>query len=533
MSRNQLYGSLLATLALALSACTGGGGGGGGDDDDDTPPPPDRPGWVAIRWKTPAADQVMSVRILDATSSLVDLALPAGAKSLVGFADPSATAGDEKILVRIATSSTAGDIYVANLDGTGLAVAATGVSRVFDWADPTHLVVQKGPDPTQSISPQRDLYLVPIDASGEVPLTTDPADEEYGGMAAGKIVFRRGPLIGESDLYTVDALGGTPQQLTSDAGAEIFFGITQSNRVVFQGGTPPNMNLYAIPITGGTKATLADGPDPEIPSAIRGDRVVFTENVSPQPDFIEGNVKAVNADGSSAVDLAATADVPENPVGITGNGTVLITQQTSFDPVIINLIAVPIGGGSPVDLGDLASGGVSAIVGDRIVVQRTEAGADSGTISAVNADGSAEVELATGAIFRGVTTSRVIFGRQEGADEKLYSVSLSGGSERQLRPGAGTDSYKGHVGNVVVLSVPGTGGAEDLMAVDSNGQNLRTLAGQDDAEQFRALTPDGRVIFSRRRGAFLDDIYVVNHDGTNELPMTDRPDVDVYMGHLP
>src|SRR5688572_8767933 len=79
MSRSYvLFSTLVATLLLSLAACTGGGG-GGGDDDDDTPPPtPVRPGWAAIRFKTPAAEQVMSVRILDGTTSLADLVLPAG-----------------------------------------------------------------------------------------------------------------------------------------------------------------------------------------------------------------------------------------------------------------------------------------------------------------------------------------------------------------------------------------------------------------------------------------------------------------------
>ncbi len=530
MSRSQVLAVALAlSTLLSIAACTGGGGGGGGDDDDTPPPTPARPGWVAVRWKTPAADQVLSVRILDSTTSLVDVALPAGHKSLVTFADPSSAAGDERVvmMVKTAVSSTAGDIYVAGVDGSNPQLAATGVSGVFDWADPTHLVIQKGKDPTQSVTPQRDLYLMPLDASGEIPLTADLADEEYGGISGGKVVFRRGPLVGESDLWTVPSLGGSPTQLTNDAGAEIFFGITPSGRVVYSGGSPTNFDLFSIPVAGGTRTTLADGASPEIPSSIVGERVIFVENVQPQPDFIEGNVRSVNADASSLQDLAVTADVPENPVGVTANGTVLITSQTSFDPVVIDLLAVPIAGGQTVPLGSIVDGGVAAIVGDRIVLSR------SGTIVALNADGSAETELAAGAAFEAATASRVLYSVLEGTDEKLYSVSLNGGSGVKLRDAAGTDTFKGSVGNVVVLSVAGVNGAEDLVAVDSSGGNLRTLAGQADAEQFRALLPDGRVIFSRRRGSFLDDIYVVNHDGTNELPVTDRADVDTYLGHLP
>lgn len=551
MSRTQLLSVLFsASVLVSIAACSGGGGGGGGGggDDDDTPPPtPARPGWVGIRFKTPAVDQVMSVRILDGTTTLEDLALPVGAKSLVGFTDPSASAGDEKliVMVKVALTSTAGDLYVADVTGANEQLIATGVSEVFDWADPTHLIVQKGKGPDQAFPPVRDLYVVPVTSPfGEVALATDSADEEFGAVANGKVIFRRGLLTGEANLWTVDALGGTPSALTtdvSDPGAEIFFGVTPSNRVVYSGGSATNFDLFSIPLAGGTRTTLADGASPEIPYRIVGERVIFVENVQPDPDFIEGNVRSVNADGSSLQDLSATPDVPENPVGVTPGGVVLITKQTSFgdpnatppEPPIIDLIGVPITGGTESALGSVVGGGVDAIVGERIVKHMTDDGSAFGTITAIDVGGSNQDTLATNAVFRGATSSRVIYGTMEGADEKLFSVSVNGGNGVKLRDEAGTDTFKGSAGNVLVLSVPGVGGVEDLVAVDSNGGNLRTLAGDADAEQFRALMPDGRVIFSRRRGAFLDDIYVVNHDGTGEIGLTERSDNDVYVGHLP
>ena len=130
--------SLLAVVSIA-AACSGGGGGGGGDDDDDDVlPTPERPGFVVMRL-----DTMLSIAAADG-STLVDLtAGPNGEKSLVGFTD------DDRVLylVKPAVSSTAGDLWIVGVDGTGNQLLAADVYGVNGWADATHLLFTRGPGP--------------------------------------------------------------------------------------------------------------------------------------------------------------------------------------------------------------------------------------------------------------------------------------------------------------------------------------------------------------------------------------------------
>lgn len=523
--RSILVLSLAALSVVGTAACAGGGGGnGGGDDDDDdgTPTPPARPGWVVFRLQ-----ETLSIAEADGDPSLVDVTTaPAGAKTLVGFSS------NDDVVYMVATSSGKGDLYAVGVDGTNDRLLATEVTSTFDWADGTHLLVQKGPGPAQMFPPSRDLYVVPVDGTGEVALATDAQDEEFGGLHGSTVVFRRGPNNAESALWAIPALGGTATQLTSETGPELFDAFSASGRVIYRNGPVGNSNVYSVPLAGGSPATLADGPNPELPAFVQGERVVIQEEV-PTMDASEGNVKSVNADGTGAADLSATPDVPENALAISEGGQVLISLQTSFDPPAIDLVSVPAAGGTPVTLGSIADGGIAWPVphGETVFLL-----ADAGTtLKAIETDGSGErtLDTAGGEIqVWAVTASRVIYAVAGQAGQKLWSVPGAGGNAVQLRQDAGADTFAASLANIVVMSVPGQDNLGDVVAVDSDGGNLRVLAGEPEPEQFRAITPDGRVIFTRKT-AFLDDLFIVGADGTGEIGLSDRADADVYLGFLP
>src|SRR6266511_818954 len=68
-------------------------------------------------------------------------------------------------------------------------------------------------------------------------------------------------------------------------------------------------------------------------------------------------------------------------------------------------------------------------------------------------------------------------------------------------------------GRIVFQSTP-PGGTPDLLVMDPDGNNVRTLLGGPSTDQSPAASPDGsRIAFSSNRdGDF--DIYVMNRDGT-------------------
>lgn len=512
----------LATLVIAIAACSGGGGGGGGGDDDDdgsSPiPTPARPGWVVARLQT----DLLSIAEADGSPAIVDITgAPAGVKSLVGF-----SAADEVIYKISATATTTtGDVYAVNVDGTNDRLLAPSV-LVHGWADATHLLASKGPQYA------RDVFVVPLDGTGEMPLSaTGGMDDQYQALTGGQVIVKRGNLGGNFDLYAVPALGGTAVQLTNDAGEETFNGISQSGRILFRAGSGSNYDVFSVMVNGTGRVTLADAVNDETVAGLLGDRVFIQETV-PTMDASEGNVYAVNADGTSFVALSATDGVPENFVGVTAGGRALIDLQTAFDPPAYQLLSVPQAGGTPVILVDGDAGGYDLIVGERVVYHR---GSPS-KLFAVNADGTSPATLVDAGVDPApvaYAAGRIVFTMDDAGTPKLWSVPLAGGTPLKLRPEAGTDTFAGSTYNFVVMSILDASNKTNLVAVDVDGDNPRVLAGGADNESWRAFTPDGRVIFTRTT-AFLDDIFIISHDAsTPEISLTNRADKDTYLGFLP
>src|SRR5207248_5901152 len=130
-------------------------------------------------------------------------------------------------------------------------------------------------------------------------------------------------------------------------------------------------------------------------------------------------------------------------------------------------------------------------------------------------DGSSSTPLTTGSTadeFRAFAGNRIVYSAVDANGSKLYGVSKNGGAPVALRPGGtGDDSFNEvTAGGVVVMTIAGPSGDPDLLGATADGSKLINLAVTTDPEQFRGSTPDGRVIYTQKKGTFLDDIYVVN-----------------------
>lgn len=512
--------SLLALVTVA-AACSGGGGGGGGadDDDDDVLPTPERPGFVVMRL-----DTMLSIAVADG-SDLVDLTTAAdGEKSLVGF-----TTNDRVLyLVKPAVSSTAGDLYIVGVDGTGNQLLAPDVYGIDGWADPTHLLFTRGPGPELVFPPRRDLFVVSMDGD-ETILANTVEDETFAGQVGSTIVFIRGVANSNANLFSIPALQGTETQLTTDGGPKSFAGFTGTNRVVYKTGTPAD--VYAVNLTGGAPDPLATRPEAEDVAAISGSRVVILV-VIPTMDASESDLYAVDDDGGNEATLAATPDFPETVAGITASGLALVLRQTSFDPPAFEFFSITLAAANETPLADLTNGGVLAIDGETVVY--SSGGAGAGDIFAIESDGTGLRTLADDAaddIFLDFANGHVLF--RSGTPEKVWSVDIDGGTAETLRDDASGETFNVALGPMTVMTIVGVGGKTDLVAARTAGGDLRTLASDDDTESFRGITPDGRVIYTLNQGAFLDDVFIVNGDGTSSINLTDRANEDEFLGFLP
>lgn len=508
---------LLLFLAALAPACSGsGGGGGGGDDDDDVLPTPLRPGFVVMRL-----DTMLSIAVADG-SDLVDVTdAPDGPKTFVGFSD------DDRVLYlsKTAALSTAGDLYIVDVDGQNNTLLAEDVYTIEAWTDSDRLLVTRGPGPDLSANPQRDLYVVSVDGV-ETPIATTAEDESFAGQSGQTLVCLRGNPATDADFFAISTQGGSETPLTTDGGKKAFAGFTSTSRVVYKSGNPAD--VFSVALTGGAPATLADRAESEDVAAIRGTRVVIV-HVAGTPEAPSHDIYGIDEDGSDEAAIAATPDVPESVAGLTESGRVLILTTTNIDPLTIELATVGLDGAGEVALGDFSDGAVLEIDGETILYS------DGGDLFAIEADGTGERTLADEAAaetFIELVNGHVLF--RAGAPEKVWTVDLDGGTPEALRSGddAG-ETFNVALGPMVVMTVLGAGNKTDLIAANTAGGGLRTLAEDDDTETYRFITPDGRVVYTLNQGPFLDDVFIVNADGTNAINLTDRQDEDVFLGFLP
>lgn len=513
--------SLLAVVAIGAACSGSGGGGGGGDDDDEVLPTPERPGFVVMRL-----DTMLSIAVADG-SDLVDLTTaPNGYKSLVGFTD------DDRVIYKVTTlpavSATAGNLWIVGVDGSANTLLASDVYGVEGWADPSHLLIRRGLSPEFDATPNRDLFVLSMTGE-ETVLANSAEDEVFAGQLGSTVVFIRGNPVVTANLFAVPALGGAAIPLTSDGGPKSFAGFTGTSRVVYETGSPAN--VYAVNLTGGAPDALATRPDAERVAGIRGNRVVITV-VIPTKAASESDLYAIDDDGTNESTLSATPDFEDDLKGITDSGTALVLKQTSFDPPAYELLSMTLAGAGETLVANLTNDSILVIDGETIVYAFGDSGA--GDILAVESDGTDARALADASndeVFLAFANGHVLF--RSGTPEKVWSVDIDGGNPEKLRNDDSGETFSTVLGPMTVMTVVGAGNKTDLVAANTSGGNLRTLANDEDTESFRWITPDGRVIYTLNQGAFLDDVFIVNPDGTGAVNLTDRADEDVFLGFLP
>jgi hypothetical protein len=177
------------------------------------------------------------------------------------------------------------------------------------------------------------------------------------------------------------------------------------------------------------------------------------------------------------------------------------------------------------------------------LIVRQSSGNTQDDLLIVNEDGSGLVALANSTddeYLGGVTPGgRMAYRRDGGSGSSttadVYSVLLDGTGLVALEQSASRRSVSAVTAdNRVIIQGPKVTSFadEDLFAVDADGATSTTLANTSDDEEFRALTPSGRVVYSRTT-ASQDDIYVIGTDGSGNIQLTNFPQFDEFVAVTP
>jgi len=162
------------------------------------------------------------------------------------------------------------------------------------------------------------------------------------------------------------------------------------------------------------------------------------------------------------------------------------------------------------------------IAGKRILFYR-QAGSSDIQLHSVLPDGSGSAFLASNVYGTDVMPdTTVIVSCMSTTGRNLYRVNADGTGPAQITSGAFVlDQAKGFTSDnrIVFGRYPASSGQQDLYIMNADGTGIISLATSTFSEEFAALTPDNRVLFSRDMGSGEPDLFVVNSDGTNLLSL--------------
>lgn len=391
------------------------------------------------------------------------------------------------------------DVVGATLANNGRQYRAVATNSVGSVASQAAVLTVQAAVPLMNIVFQRgygiesnrdDIYLIKEDGTGEIALATSADHEFFVAIAPGGRVIYQRVTGGQLDLYSVKTDGTGTTLLAGTADYEIFAGMTPGGQVIYRRDTATTgRDLYAVNADGTGTVALANTANHEDFAAVTSSgKVIYQVTVGDQTDLY-----SINADGTGKVALAADPFNNEALIGLTPAGQILFG---SFSPYGLGgIYSIPENGGPATTL-------VTNTVADEFS-------------------------------FAGITkTGQVIIKRTVGSQHDLYgdgTVVLANSLDEETFMGS---TASGQIVYQRITPGPGFGGFQyDLYAVDADGSHTTPLGnGPAVDEVFNAVTPDGKVIYTRGTYGNGGDLYIVNADGTGTLPLADTADYEDFKG---
>jgi Tol biopolymer transport system component len=172
-----------------------------------------------------------------------------------------------------------GDVYVMNADGTGVTQLTTSnaVDTLGSWSpDGTRIAF------TSTRDGNPEIYVMNADGSGQTRLTNNPRidADPFWSPDGTKIAFST-TRDGNSEVYVMNANGSNPTRLTNNAAVDTLGAWSpDGSKIVFSSTRTGNGDIYVMNAdgTGVTQLTTSPGIDASPDWSPDGTRIVFASN---------------------------------------------------------------------------------------------------------------------------------------------------------------------------------------------------------------------------------------------------------------
>jgi hypothetical protein len=487
--------------AALLAAC--GGGGDGGGDPVVNPPPSPPPSATLMLIDEQNDDDTHSLFVVDTARA------DGGGKRLLdqgGLAPYNGRIADERVVFRRIVATAAGDkdepidadLYSVALDGSDLRQLTSGPA--FDSIGGVvgdRVVFNRRSAPLQPPTDD-DVMSIKLDGSDLRALAADPARRESVVRLAGDVAIVSSRLASEQK----------------------------------------NLDLHAVRADGSAPAVLiAASPAVETVKDVIGERVVFESLVSGNGSVLR-DVHSLRLSGNGLIALAATPADDESFVGRLGDRVFIQARTTSGSGVSVDFIASVNADGSDKNAALVPGATFEGLAGERLIFRR-QVNDVSQLFSVAAADGSGEVQLTSdsrSSSLAGVVGNTLIVKRTQPlgntALEDLHAVSASAAQELPLATSLDNERFVGSANGRVLFerAVPRPGqniNRRELYSVGADSSGLRRLLADstDEDEALDALRDGSRVIVRRTQPSSagsggLQDLIAVDIDGSNPVVLS-------------
>lgn len=228
--------------------------------------------------------------------------------------------------------------------------------------------------------------------------------------------------------------------------------------------------------------------------------------------------------------------------GTTGGGNQsslqsIVYTATDLTTNLVDLMLVNEDGSAPLVLIDDVDNITyrSTTSDSRIIFSKIEPGTFEQNLYAINADGNNEVQLTSFSVsvfYRHKTDDdRIIFEVDENGQKDIYTVNADGS---QLIPLTDTPLYDESFeavaadGSLIFKRIDTQTNNADIYRIDLDGTNELPLAVSSSFEDFLGVTSDNRVVYRRDKTPGDEDIYSVSTQGTDLIALTDSTDRETF-----